>query len=81
MREVVLYTRRLCGLCDEAEEQLRFLSGELGFTIVKRDIDDEADLRARFNEVVPVVAVGDDIVAQAPVTYDELRDRLSAALA
>jgi hypothetical protein len=79
-REVTLYTRRLCGLCDEAAAELRRLAPSLRFTIRELDIDEDAELRARYNDMVPVIAVGDRIVAQAPVDAPALRRALDAAL-
>jgi hypothetical protein len=78
--EVTLYTRANCGLCNEAIEELWMLRGPLGFTLVSRNVDDDPALIERFNDVVPVIAVGDEIVAQAPIDFDGLRERLAAAL-
>jgi hypothetical protein len=75
-REVTLYTRKQCGLCDETAADLRALSGELRFTIREVDIDADAALRELYNDVVPVVAVGERIVAHAPVGAEELRAAL-----
>jgi glutaredoxin len=79
-REVTLYTRRDCGLCDEALELLRPLSRTLAFSIVERDVDSDPALADRFNDVIPVVAVGESIVAHAPVDTEELRVALAKAL-
>jgi hypothetical protein len=78
---VVLYTRRLCGICDDTAIELRRLRDDLGFTLIERDIDDDDALRARYNDLVPVVAIGERIVAQAPIEPETLRDALVAALA
>ncbi len=79
-REVILYTRRLCGLCDEAAAELRRLRDELRFTLVELDVDDDANLRARYDEAVPVVAVADRVIAQSPIDPAGLRRVLTAAL-
>lgn len=79
-REVVLYTRRDCGLCDEAADALRRLGGELDFTLIERDIDEDAGMRARFDDVVPVVEAGGRIVARAPFDVRSLRAALIDAL-
>jgi glutaredoxin len=52
-RDVVLYTREGCHLCHEAESTL--VKYGLRPTLV--DIDESADLRARFDECVPVVEI------------------------
>jgi hypothetical protein len=79
-REVTFYTRRQCGLCDEALTELRALRDDLRFELRERDIDADAALRARFTDVVPVVAVGDRIIAQGPIDPAALRAQLEAAL-
>ena len=79
-REVTLYTRNDCGLCNEAIEELWLLRGPLRFTIVSRNVDDDAALVERYNDIVPVIAVGDQIVAHAPIDFATLRESLAAAL-
>lgn len=79
-REVVLYTRKECGLCDEAAAMLRHLSRDFRFTVTAIDIDEEPHALADYNDVIPVIAVGGRIVSQAPVDEDALREALSAAL-
>jgi glutaredoxin len=51
--EVVLYSRRNCCLCDDAEAILT--TAGLSFEVV--DIDADPELRALYNECVPVVAI------------------------
>lgn len=79
-REVVLYTREGCGLCDEAAAMLRALSGELRFTVREADIDGDPQALADYNDVIPVIAVDGRVVSQAPVDQAALRDALAAAL-
>ena len=75
-REVVLYTRKGCGLCDDASVELVALSAELGFVYEERDIDAEPILRERYNDVIPVVTVNGTELARAPFTSDHLRKLL-----
>jgi glutaredoxin len=75
-REVILYTRRQCGLCDETAAELRRLRDELRFELRELDIDEDADLRERYNDVVPVVAVGERVIAHAPIDAAALRKSL-----
>jgi Glutaredoxin-like domain (DUF836) len=81
MTEVTLYRRRECGLCDDALFELRQLSSELRFTLVERDIDGDAELRTRYNDIIPVVAIGESLIAQAPIDLGELRDALEGRIA
>jgi glutaredoxin len=50
---VVLFTRRGCPLCDEAQELL--LAHQIAPQLV--DVDDDPDLQARFGCMVPVVEI------------------------
>lgn len=64
---VTLYTRADCTLCDEAHALLDTLAERLGFTIEAVDIDGDRELRARYNYAVPVIAVGGEEIARAPI--------------
>lgn len=78
--EVTLYTRRGCGLCDEAADALRRLSRELRFTVTEHDVDADAELRDRYGDAVPVVATAGREIARAPIDPGALRAALTAAL-
>ncbi len=80
MQAVTLYRRRQCGLCDDALVMLRGLSREHPLTIVEQDIDDDPELRARYNESIPVVAFGAAELARAPIDPDDLRAAVESAL-
>lgn len=54
---VVVYTREGCHLCAVAEAQVAEICAETGDTWVRVDIDEDADLRQRFTEQVPVTFV------------------------
>jgi glutaredoxin len=75
-REVILYTRQDCGLCDQTAEALRDLRREFNFVLREVDVDADPALRQAYNNVVPVVAVADRVIAHAPVDYDALRSSL-----
>ena len=79
-REVILYTRKQCSLCDETAAELRRLRASLGFDIREVDVDTDEALRAEYNDIVPVVAVGDRIVAHAPIDIAALDGDIAAAL-
>ena len=64
---VTLYTRADCPLCEEARGLLDALAGELGFAVEPVDIDADRELRARYNYAVPVIALGGDEIARAPI--------------
>jgi glutaredoxin len=72
MSEVVLYTRAGCHLCDEAKQVLR--DARVAFSEV--DIDADAELRALYNEEVPVVFIDGRKAFKYHVDPHDLRRRL-----
>ncbi len=73
---VTLYTRAGCQLCDEAHALLDTLAGSLGFSLEAVDIDQDAELRDRYTEAVPVIALGAEEIARAPIRAAALEARL-----
>jgi glutaredoxin len=64
-RNVVLYARPDCHLCDEARAGLERLRADgLDFELVEIDIDRNDELHARFLERIPVVEVDGTIVSE-----------------
>jgi glutaredoxin len=78
--EVTLYTRKDCGLCHEAADELRRMQASLKFELREVDIDADPALREQYTDVIPVIAVDGRVIAQAPIDADLLRDELAAAL-
>ena len=80
MYRILFYTKADCPLCDEAEDLLERLNGEYRFVIEKVDITSNDALFQRYRYAVPVVAAGNGLVVEAPVTEERLRwalDRVS----
>ena len=57
MHEVVVYSREGCHLCDVVKDTLRQMEGEAEFQWQVVDIDDDPELREKYNEEVPVVFI------------------------
>ena len=57
-----LYHREGCHLCEDMLRDLQALSSSL--SVQKIDIDQDEELHARFNEDVPVLALGDEIICK-----------------
>jgi 4a-hydroxytetrahydrobiopterin dehydratase len=57
--EVTLYTRKDCHLCDEAKASIRAAVSlhRLAIDMREVDVDSDPDLRARYSDDVPVIAV------------------------
>jgi glutaredoxin len=56
-REVVLYTRKGCHLCQIVKETLTKLQRRGGFTWQDIDVDSDDKLRRQFTDEVPVVFI------------------------
>jgi len=57
MRQVQIYSRRGCHLCNDALVTLEKLQNELSFEIVEIFIDGDADLEYKYGEQVPVIHI------------------------
>jgi glutaredoxin len=56
-RQVVLYARKGCHLCEIVKETLSKLERRGGFTWSAVDVDSDDELRRRFTDEVPVVFI------------------------
>ena len=56
-RQVVVYSRKGCHLCEVVKESLTKLSRRGGFTWQEVDVDSDSELRRQFNDEVPVVFI------------------------
>jgi Glutaredoxin-like domain (DUF836) len=78
MREVVLYSREGCCLCDEARVVLeRVRAGApSAFVLKERDIDSDDAIHRAYLERIPVVTVDGEEAFELFVSEAELRERL-----
>ena len=56
-REVVVYSRKGCHLCEIVKESLVKLQRQAGFTWREIDVDSDEELRRQFTDEVPVVFI------------------------
>jgi hypothetical protein len=77
---VTLYGRGGCHLCEEARLLLERLEPRIGFRVQEVEVDGDTDLLARYDALVPVVALGEIEIARAPISAATLERRLAAAL-
>ena len=56
-REVIVYSRKGCHLCEIVKESLVKLHKRGGFQWREVDVDSDADLRRQYNDQVPVVFI------------------------
>jgi glutaredoxin len=57
VRQVVLYHRAGCHLCDDAWGLLESLQQHHGFALSRVDVDDDPALAAQYGDHVPVVTI------------------------
>ena len=57
LREVVVYSRRGCHLCEIVKETLGKLHRRGGFVLREVDVDSDDQLRRKFTDEVPVVFI------------------------
>jgi len=71
-REVFLYSRPGCHLCDDAAELLERLAQRIPMTITEINILGDIDLYERYKHSIPVVALAGGLTLAAPIRADEL---------
>ena len=71
-REVFLYSRPGCHLCDDAAELLERLAQRIPMTITEVNILGDIDLYERYKHSIPVVALAGGLTLAAPIRADEL---------
>jgi glutaredoxin len=76
-REVVLFGREGCCLCDEAREVLMRVRTEHPFTFRERDIEADEKLLHAYLERIPVVTIDGVEAFELFVDPAELAERLS----
>lgn len=76
-RDITLYSREGCHLCEEARMQILPLVSEFGAHLHEVDIDDDPALHDRYTNDVPVILVGRKLVAQHRLDVRRLRRELA----
>ncbi len=78
-RDVTIYSRPGCHLCDEAKKQIAPLLEEFGARLTEINIDEDADLRAKYDYDVPVIFLGERKAAKHRVDLKQFRRQLQGA--
>lgn len=81
MIELTLYTRRDCELCREMEAVIDDTLTQIAARLERVEIDDRADLEARFGLEVPVLFVNQRKAFKYRCTPRELKRRLEREVA
>lgn len=75
-REITLYTREGCHLCDEAKAVMAPLLSQFNAKLREVDIDEDPILLERYNDDVPVIFIGALLFAKHRIDPALLRQRL-----
>ena len=78
-RDVTLYTRPGCHLCEEAKAAIAPLLKEFGATLREVNIEEDPVLRERYGEDVPVIFLGARKAAKHRVDTKQFRRQLAEA--
>ena len=54
---IVLYTKNECGLCEEMKEQMRQANCDELYTLEEVDIEQDAEVFARYRFEIPVLCI------------------------
>jgi glutaredoxin len=77
-RQVILYSRPGCHLCEEAAELLERLARRIPIQVVEINILDDIDLFERYKHSIPIVVIAGGPTLAAPIRPDELEQVLAA---
>jgi glutaredoxin len=78
-RDVTIYSRPGCHLCEEAKAQIAPLLKEFGARLTEINIDEDSELRARYDYDVPVIFLGARKAAKHSVDLAQFRRQLRDA--
>jgi glutaredoxin len=78
-RDVTVYSRPGCHLCEEAKAQIAPLLAEFGARLTEINIDEDPQLRAQYDYEVPVIFLGKRKAAKHRVDLPRFRRQLRDA--
>jgi len=78
-RDVTLYTRPGCHLCEEAKAAIAPLLKEFGATLREVNVEEDPVLRERYGQDVPVIFLGARKAAKHRVDVKQFRRQLAEA--
>jgi glutaredoxin len=78
-REVTLYTRPGCHLCEEAKAAIEPLLREFGANLREVNIDEDPVLKNRYGWDIPVIFLGAHKAAKHRVDVEQFRRQLREA--
>ena len=76
---VTLYSKPGCPLCDELKADLLGFQTVMGFTLLERNIEDDADDFLRYRYLIPVLDIEGGALLYPPHAWDVVQSALRAA--
>lgn len=77
--QVTLYSKPNCGLCDELKADLKEIQGQIEFTLVERNIEEDSVSFERYRYLIPVLDIEGGALLYPPHDWLHLYQALSAA--
>jgi glutaredoxin len=78
-KDVTLYTREGCHLCDSAKIAMEPILKEFGARLREVDVDRDPVLQRRYTEDVPVIFIGSREAARHKIDAEDFRRKLDQA--
>ena len=79
MIDVTILSRHDCHLCDVVERMAKHVQAEVPFTLTRMNIDEQADLVARYGNLVPVVLIDQMEALSGRMTEGDFRRAVKRA--
>ena len=79
--KVTLYTKPDCPLCDELKEELLALQDASPFTLIERNIEEDAGDFERYRYLIPVLDIENGQVLHPPHSWQRTEAALKEAAA
>jgi hypothetical protein len=77
--QVTLYSKPDCGLCDVLKADLTEMQGEIKFTLVEHNIEEDAVAFERYRYLIPVLDIEGGALLYPPHDWLQLYQALKAA--
>ena len=78
--KLTLMFREYCSLCHKMRDDLQPYQREYGFELEVLDVDEDEALEAKYNELVPVLLLGEQEICHWHLDEAKLRAALAQAL-
>lgn len=75
---VVLYTKEGCGLCDRMKQEMRNAGVEELYILTEVDIEQDAELFARYRYEIPVLFIDGTEAFRHRLTAEKFRDHITS---